>query len=89
MTLAQECHAAVRALDMVEQKIGALLSDVAVKWSDFTTDHYDNSIEVYGVTPSSAIHDACKAAGFTLVWQHDHDPPRGGCVCSTKRPEPA
>ncbi len=88
MTIAEELFAAAHATAKAEDKVDAILSEVAPgAWSEYTSDYYDESIEVYGVTPSAAIHDAMKAAGFAIVWQHNHEPPRNGCKCPASRPD--
>lgn len=88
MTPAKKLHAAFFAHSNAEEVISELLDATCPDRDDFSTDYYDNSIEVYGVTPSAATHDAMKAAGFSIVWQHTHPSPRGNdCTCPASRPK--
>ena len=56
--------------------------------SEFTFDHYDESIEVYGCTPTAAAFDGLRDAGFARIWQHAHpEEDRDRCGCRATRPE--
>lgn len=49
---------------------------------EVTTDHYDNSVEIYGQEPSDEVRDGMFAIGFDRVWQHPHGYPRdASCQC--------
>lgn len=87
-SLASRVHAARRAVDSTEGELldvvtaacGALASGDGEDW---TTDGYDNSIEVYGVGEIDLDVSAAKLkeSGFALVWLHQHPAPRGNCKC--------
>lgn len=90
-TLAERTHAAYDALSDIEEELleavtsacGPLATGDEKEW---TTDYYDNSIEVYGVgdIDLDAAAVKLKESGFSLVWLHKHPPPRNMCVCKCR-----
>ncbi|HEU4731739.1 MAG TPA: hypothetical protein VFT22_27775, partial [Kofleriaceae bacterium] len=76
MTLADEIFAATLAMDRAEIKAYELLVDLLGEngCTDWTTDHYDRSIEIFGVAPglvlSEAQQRALREAGFSRCWTH-------------------
>lgn len=78
MALAQDLWAAEATAGAVEEQIGDVLDRVfgVNGWTDFITDHYDESVEVFGVAATVAVGDELKdvfrACGFRRVWLHEH-----------------
>jgi hypothetical protein len=91
VSLASDLFAGFMAYSRAEDAVASVLSEAYGEggWSDFTHDYYDESIEVYGCTPSGAAYDRLIAIGFTRIWQHPHedgDPARHLCGCPLTRP---
>ena len=96
-TLAARLFGAQTNLAREEALVSALLDEAYGDildgcWSSFTCDYYDESIEVYGVTPSQPALDKLSAAGFRRVWQHNHleddehgEPAKFACACPANR----
>jgi hypothetical protein len=82
---AAHLHEATIRLDVLEGELFELLirlrDGLPGEIDEFTTDYYDNSIEIYGVAPSDVVRDGMFAIGFDSVWQHPHPAPRGECKC--------
>lgn len=77
MTLAKRLFDAQRAYGKIEDELSYVLDQLygqeALEVSfDFTFDAYDDSIEIYGVTPSTFAWSVLREHGFRLIWQHDH-----------------
>lgn len=78
MSLAQDLWKATSTVNNIEEQIGDVLDRLfgAEGWTDFTTDHYDQSIEVFGValsvTTGEALRDVFRAMGVKRVWLHEH-----------------
>lgn len=77
-TIADRLWAAEPVVSLIEEELADML-DVIIGphgWDDFTTDHYDRSIEIYGVGPdvvlSSDDQEKLRAAGFDRCWTHTH-----------------
>lgn len=73
--LADRLWAAERAhSDIEDELVDVLQSIFEDRWADFTSDHYDRSIEIYGVPADFVLDDAAKLAlreaGFDRVWTH-------------------
>lgn len=87
-TLARRAHAAYAAIVKVEDELVRVVTAACGELrvgdeAEWTTDHYDNSIEVYGVGEIDLDSAAAKLkeSGFSRVWLHQHPPPRGDCRC--------
>jgi hypothetical protein len=83
---AARIHEAKLLSDVIESQLVELImklhADRAGECEEITTDHYDNSIEIYGQTPSDEVRDGMFAIGFDRVWQHPHGYPRdASCQC--------
>lgn len=98
-TVADRYYNAYSALGRAENEVADVLNRAfggfvevepshyeGARWSDFSADYYDESIEVFG--PSLCFSEHVKLvlaeAGFARVWLHapECEPPRGdGCKC--------
>ena len=90
MTLAARLFEAHHAYSKVDDEVTTLLTELLGDFDSFTHDCYDDSIEIYGCTPSSAAWDRLHEIGFRRVWMHPHfdgTPERYLCGCKTTRPE--
>jgi hypothetical protein len=71
-----------------------LNASIGEHWADYTYDYYDHSIEVYDVADVlPGWQEKLGAAGFHLVWLHDHRQDAPGpfpCPCAAVhvRPKP-
>lgn len=90
-SLASRVHDAHHAVDRIEAELCEVVTAAcgeleAGDEEEWTTDHYDNSIEVYGVgvIDLDAAAAKLKEAGFSKVWLHQHAPPRGDCKCRAR-----
>jgi len=75
-TLAESYFEAELARWRLADKIETALETSLAAWSDWTADHYDESIEVYGVLDpdeETAAVALLKTQGFKIVWLHDHE----------------
>lgn len=89
MTLAARVHEAQIASMKLESELFDAIRLACGELHDgesWTTDYYDNSIEVYGVRgiDLTAAAAALKACGFSRVWLHQHESPRGDCKCPAR-----
>jgi hypothetical protein len=77
-TLADRLFAAERAVTLVEDELHELLITIlgGDGYEDVTHDHYDRSIEIYGVGPDVVLsaddQEKLRAAGFDRCWTHVH-----------------
>lgn len=70
--LAERVFAIDEARNAIEDELRGLLTEAMFDWSDYTVDWYDRSIEVYGCKPTPEHAAPLYAAGFQIVWLHDH-----------------
>lgn len=87
LTLAERCHevqllTATMEDDLVRAVEAACGRRVAGDEDDTRTDHYDNSLEVWGVLEIDldAAAQNLKESGFDRVWLHQHSE-RENCKC--------
>lgn len=88
-TLAARYYRAYATFHDIEDEIVEKLSAAGVDVEDFTADHYDESIEIYGLVLSVSdvvLDDTLRQMGFKLVWVHAPEckPPDRGCKCPAR-----
>jgi hypothetical protein len=97
MSLAADLFDATVRMTLAEDRVTeALIALVGIEnWDDFTSDYYDESIEIYGckfvladAEKENAISDEIAAGigamGFARAWIHPHEKDERypkGCLC--------
>jgi hypothetical protein len=82
-TFAECLWAAEREVARLEDELGDTLDELFGEsgWQDFQTDHYDRSIEVFGVVEPQLLPDNSRAKlaaeGFRKAWLHADPKERG------------
>lgn len=83
--LAQRYFAAYGPWHSLRNRIDELVDNIyrtddGANWCDIRLDYYDESIEIWGVTPTAEADARLRAAGFVRIWQHPHED-RQDCRC--------